>query len=171
MKYAVVEREHKFVVLSSPDPSLVVRTLEIEDRYLQGTRLRLRRVLEDGTEVLKLGQKVRLDEHDPSALAHTTLYLDPAEFDALSSLPGDRLRKTRRHVPIDGAHVLAVDTFHDALDGLVLAELDRGADRVLPATLPHGLGPDVTHDERFTGAALARTDGETLHALLATLGL
>jgi CYTH domain-containing protein len=104
-------------------------------------------------------------------LAHTTLYLDAAEFDSLSSLPGDRLRKTRRHVPIDGAHALAVDTFHDALDGLVLAELDLGADRVLPATLPHGLGPDVTHDERFTGSALARTDGETLHALLATLGL
>ena len=34
-----------------------------------------------------------------------------------------------------------------------------------------GLGPDVTQDERFTGAELARTDGETMHALLATLGL
>ena len=43
-------------------------------------------------------------------------------------------------------------------------ELDLGADRVLPPTLPHGLGPDVTQDERFTGASLARTDGETLHA-------
>jgi CYTH domain-containing protein len=171
MKYAVVEREHRFVVLTPHDPSLVVRTLEIDDRYLHGTRLRLRRVQEGADVVLKLGHKVRFDAHDPAALAHTTLYLEPAEYDVVAALPADRLRKTRRHVPLDGAHVLAVDTFHDALDGLVLAELDLGADRVLPGTLPHGLGPDVTQDERFTGAELARTDGETMHALLATLGL
>ena len=67
--------------------------------------------------------------------------------------------------------MLAVDTFHGELDGLVLAELDLGADRVLPPALPHGLGPDVTHDERFTGAALARTDAAGLRALLAALGL
>ncbi len=172
MKYAVVEREHRFVVLTAPDPSLAVRTLEIDDRYLHGTRLRLRRVREAGApDVLKLGQKVRFEEHDPAALAHTTIYLDAAEYDALSALPGDRVVKTRHHVPLDVGHVLAVDRFHGALDGLVLAELDLGADRVLPPTLPHGLGPDVTQDERFTGAALARTDGETLHALLASLGL
>lgn len=172
MKYAVVEREHRFVVLTAPAGSLVVRTLEIDDRYLRGTRLRLRRVREQGhPDVLKLGQKLRFDEHDPSALAHTTLYLDEAEFEALSTLPADRLAKTRRHVPLEGGHVLAVDTFHGPLDGLVLAELDLGPDRALPPKLPHGLGPDVTHDERFTGAALARTDGETLHALLTTLGV
>jgi CYTH domain-containing protein len=172
MKYAVVEREHRFVVLTPPAPSLVVRTLEIDDRYLHGTRLRLRRVREAGRpDVLKLGQKLRFDERDPSGLAHTTLYLDAAEFDALRALPGDPLVKTRRHVPLDDGHVLAVDTFHGPLDGLVLAELDLGSDRALPPTLPHGLGPDVTHDERFTGAALARTDGETLHALLTTLGV
>lgn len=172
MKYAVVEREHRFVVLTAPDPSLAVRVLEIEDVYLRGTRLRVRRVREAGApEVLKLGQKVRFDEHDPAALAHTTIYLDGSEFDALAALPGDRVSKTRQHVPLEDGHVLAVDRFHGPLDGLVLAELDLGADRVLPATLPHGLGPDVTHDERFTGAALARTDGETLHALLVSLGL
>jgi CYTH domain-containing protein len=172
MKYAVVEREHRYVVLTPPAPSLAVRTLQIDDRYLRGTRLRLRRVREDGLpDVLKLGQKVRFDQHDPSALAHTTLYLDDAEHAALASLPADTLRKTRRHVPLDGAHLLAVDSFHDRLDGLVLAELDLGADRVLPPAMPHGLGPDVTHDERFTGAALAATDGETLHALLTSLGL
>jgi CYTH domain-containing protein len=172
MKYAVLEREHRFVVLTAPAPSLSVRTLEVEDRYLQGTRLRLRRVRESGQpDVLKLGQKIRFDEHDPSTLAHTTLYLDAGEYDVLAALPADTVTKTRHHVPLDGGHVLAVDRFHAALDGLVLAELDLGADRVLPPTLPHGLGPDVTHDERFSGATLARTDGETLHALLASLGL
>src|SRR5690349_11823117 len=106
MKYAVVEREHRYVVLTAPAPSLAVRTLHIDDRYLHGTRLRLRRVEEDGEpDVLKLGQKVRFDAHDPSALAHTTLYLDEGEYHTLVALPADRLRKTRRHVPLDGAHV------------------------------------------------------------------
>ena len=172
MKYAVVEREHRFVVLTAPDPSLVVRTLEIDDRYLRGTRLRLRRVREAGaTDVLKLGHKVRFDEHDPSSLgAHHALPRRRRVRGARAAArrpPG----KTRHHVPLDVGHVLAVDRFHGALDGLLLAELDLGADRVLPATLPHGLGPDVTHDERFTGASLARTDAGSLHTLLSTLGL
>ena len=171
MKYAVVEREHRFVVLTAPDPTLSARTLEIDDRYVRGTRLRLRRVREAGADdLLKLGQKRRFDEHDPSALAHTTLYLDDPEYALLAALPADTLSKTRHHVPLEGGHVLAIDTFHGPLDGLVLAELDLGADRVLPAALPHGLGPDVTYDERFTGAALARTDSGTLRDLLAALG-
>ena len=154
MKYAVVEREHRFVVLTAPDPSLVVRTLEIDDRYLHGTRLRLRRVREAGApDVLKLGQKVRFEEHDPAALAHTTIYLDAAEYDALCALPGDRVVKTRHHVPLDVGHVLAVDRFHGALDGLVLAELDLGADRVLPT---HAAARARSRTSRRTSASPAR---------------
>ena len=58
LKYAVVERERRYLLEALPDlPG--ARVLRITDRYLDGTRLRLRRVDEDGCAVvLKLGQKV-----------------------------------------------------------------------------------------------------------------
>ena len=110
LKYAVVERERRYLLEALPDlPG--ARVLRITDRYLDGTRLRLRRVDEDGCAVvLKLGQKVPV----PDGIAHTTTYLSEAEFALLSQLPGRPLEKTR-HLH-DG---WAVDVHPD---GLVLAE-------------------------------------------------
>jgi CYTH domain-containing protein len=120
--------------------------------------LRLREVTEtDGTVVRKLGHKVRLGV-DAREVACTSLYLDDAEWAALCALPGDVLTKLRVFVP-HGELTVALDVFEPPYDGLVLAEIDSG-DR------PDG-GPDtlsgrfdvvreVTDDEAFTGAALAR---------------
>ena len=63
--------------------------------------------------------------------------------------------------------MFAVDEFAGALSGLVLAETelaDPGAGRPGPAAVAHSgpdalppwLGREVTSDERYTGAALAR---------------
>lgn len=61
LTYAVVERERRFLLRRLPDG--VVRTSAIIDRYLLGTRLRLREVVgDDGHVVRKLGHKVRLGE-------------------------------------------------------------------------------------------------------------
>jgi hypothetical protein len=42
-KYARVERERRFLLAKPPAPSTVTATRVITDRYLVGTRLRLRR--------------------------------------------------------------------------------------------------------------------------------
>ena len=58
----------------------------ILDRYVAGTRLRLREVRgEDGTVTRKLGQKVRLSD-GPAEVACTNLYLDDSEWAALAAL-------------------------------------------------------------------------------------
>src|SRR6188472_3542799 len=62
LKYAVVERERRWLLTIMPD-DLVGEMVLIRDRYLTGTRLRLREITdEEGSRVLKLGHKVRLDE-------------------------------------------------------------------------------------------------------------
>ena len=95
LKYAVVERERRFLVLSIPDG--VVDVQLIVDRYVDGTRLRLREVRRpDGTVVRKLGHKVRLGD-GPAEVACTNLYLDDEEWRVLRALPARELRK-RRHV-------------------------------------------------------------------------
>ena len=149
LKYAVVERERRFLVERIPDG--VTRVSQITDRYLEGTRLRLREVVDgNGTVTRKLGHKVRLTD-GPDEVACTSVYLDDAEWGTLIRLPARTLRKTRHVVARDGVRV-AVDRFED---GTLLAEIDDG-DRP-PVELPGWLDVirDVSHDERWTGAQLA----------------
>ena len=150
LKYAVVERERRFLLRSVPDGVTEVRL--VTDHYLTGTRLRLREVThEDGRVVRKLGHKVRLGP-DPAEVACTNAYLDDDEWATLNALPSRTLHKRRRLVRRDGLTV-AVDELED---GTLLAEIDDGDDA--PAPVPDWLDvlADVSADERWTGAALAR---------------
>ncbi|GAB3198098.1 hypothetical protein GCM10027062_11480 [Nocardioides hungaricus] len=149
MKYAVVESERRFLVASLP--AEVERTTEIVDRYVVGTRLRLREVVEpDGTVVRKLGHKVRLTD-GPQRIACTSVYLDEVEWAVLTELPARELRKKRHHVHADGVHV-AVD---ELPDGTLLAEIDGGDQPVAAAPSWLDVVREVTDDENWTGAELA----------------
>jgi hypothetical protein len=149
MKYAVVESERRFLLGSLPTG--VDRIAEISDRYVTGTRIRLREVTEaDGHVVRKLGHKVRLGD-GPQRIACTSIYLDDAEWAALAVLPATVLRKRRHHLRLDGRHV-AVD---ELPDGTLLAEIDGGDQPV--TEVPAGLDVlrEVTEDEAWTGQALS----------------
>lgn len=152
MKYAHVETERRFLLATLPDGWS--QAVSIEDRYLHGTRLRLR-VTTSGDEVVrKLGQKIRLD--GARAIAHTTLYLDEGEYAVLATLPAAVLTKTRHLYP-DGT---AVDVH---ADGTVIAEVDGGTGTPeLPAWL--SVVREVTDDEELTGAGLAHRAPTTLEA-------
>jgi CYTH domain-containing protein len=138
----------------------------IVDRYVRGTRLRLREVGEGDDAVLKLGHKVRPDEADPRLVLHTTIYLTRPEFDLLATLPADLLTKQRAWLPAHGGGRIAVDTFEGALAGLVLAEVEP-ADAGTPFDPPSWVVAEVSSDERFTGGRLATTTRGELHAALA----
>jgi CYTH domain-containing protein len=150
LKYAVVERERRFLLGSLPTG--VRDRKEIVDRYIAGTRMRLREVRSsDGSVVRKLGHKVRLDT-GPAQIACTNFYLDQQEWDVLIDLPARVLRKTRHVVRRDGVTV-AIDELED---GTLLAEIDDGdhPSGLVPAWLD--VVEEVSDDERWTGASLAR---------------
>ncbi|HUD70141.1 MAG TPA: hypothetical protein VMQ40_07870 [Acidimicrobiales bacterium] len=154
-KYAQLEDEQRFVVPGLPEGSHAPRT--IEDRYVLGTRLRVRVVTDDATGVVvaKLGNKVRRSPSHPSAVWHTTMYLDDAELDILSNLNARGIAK-RRWTVAGGC----ADEFLGPLLGLFLFEGQR------PVVAP-GPAVEVTDDERFTGGALASLDPEQALALVA----
>lgn len=168
LKYARVERERRWLLASPPlAPCDVVA---ITDRYLPGSRLRLRETVSATGEVVrKLGHKVRLSD-GPQEVACTSLYLDDAEWALLCSLEAHLLVKERRRMVVDGVTV-AVDVFGGRCAGLVLAEIDRGdgAD----TGLPEGLGAvaEVTADERFTGGLLSASSRAALLSALEEYGL
>jgi hypothetical protein len=126
--------------------------MEIVDRYVTGTRLRLREVRAgDGAVIRKLGHKVRLAE-GPAEVACTNLYLNDDEWAVLGALPAKLLRKRRHLVNRDGLSV-AVDEHED---GSLVAEIDDG-DHPSPF-VPDWLDVvhDVSKDEAWTGVRLAR---------------
>lgn len=150
LKYAVVERERRFLVRSLPDG--IVEVLDIVDRYVVGTRLRLRVVTSaEGSVIRKLTQKVRLGD-GAAAVACTNVYLDEAEWVLLEALPARSLAKRRHVVERDGLRVL-VD---EHADGSLVAEIDDADGE--PTPLPPWLEiiQDVSGDEGWTGIALAR---------------
>ncbi|GIG19771.1 hypothetical protein Cch01nite_04950 [Cellulomonas chitinilytica] len=96
--YARTERERRFLCAAPPPTADVVRRRLIVDRYLDGTRLRLRRVEEldaSGPPVHKLTQKL------PGVPwgELTTIYVSEHEFALLSELPAATLVKERSVVP------------------------------------------------------------------------
>ena len=148
LKYAKVERERRWLLDGPPPFPDDAEQRRIVDRYVTGTRLRLRETTAaDGAVVRKLGHKVRIGE-GAHEVAHTSIYLDDAEWDLLAALPARTLTKTRTLVPIAAGHV-AVDVH---ADGRVVAEIDGEGELPGDWTVVR----EVTDDEAYTGGALAR---------------
>jgi hypothetical protein len=141
----------------------------IEDRYLVGTRIRLRRMTDleasEDRAIFKLTQKIPTATGAPGLI--TTMYLSSAEYAALLDIPAHILRKIRSHFPS-----LGVDAFEGPLHGLVLAEaeFDSAAEQA-NFSLPADAVAEVTEDVRFTGGALATTGAEETKVLLAEFGI
>lgn len=149
-KYAVVERERRFLVSCIPDGVSDVK--EIIDRYVDGTRLRLREVIQpDGVTIRKLSHKVRLAD-GPAEVACTNFYLTDNEWAVLRTLPAHVLRKHRHMVHRDGL-IVAVDEHED---GTLVAEIDDGDSA--PSNVPAWLNviKDVSASEEWTGGQLAQ---------------
>ncbi|NMO89057.1 hypothetical protein [Actinomycetospora sp. TBRC 11914] len=164
-QYAKVELERRFLMSRVPGES--VGRVGLLDRYIRGTRLRLRRQQgDDGSVFLKLSQKVPRPDGRPGLI--TTMYLDEAEYAALAELPADVLRKVRLSVPPFG-----VDLFAGPLRGLVIGEVefDDEAARDAFTPPPDAVTREITGDPRLVCAALAGADAGRIAAALAAAGL
>ena len=136
-KYARVEIERRFLLAGVPQGADVGAVDEIHDRYLDGTRLRLRRMARvGGATQLKLTQKLPEPDGGARQGALTTLYLSEAEHAAVARLPAAELRKSRLSIAPYG-----VDVFHGELEGLYLAEAEFTTMEDAAALVPAALLP------------------------------
>ena len=170
-KYARPELERRFLLAKLP-PGEPTRRFRIEDRYLTGTRLRLRRMTEvdDAGHDLapatcKLAQKVPSADGSPGLI--TNIYLSPAEFDALAVVPARSLQKVRSSYAPYG-----VDVFEGALAGLVLVEVEFDTPTEMAAFWPAlDVVAEVTGDVRFTGGRFIEMTRIDVRELLAEFGI
>jgi CYTH domain-containing protein len=169
-KYARIERERRFLLAGPPPAAALTARRRITDRYLPGTRLRLRRVdWDDGSRPaeFKFTQKVPAGRPGHVRGLITNTYLSAAEYELLASLPAVLLCKSRFSMA-----PLVVDIFEPPLHGLVLAEAEFGTDAAaLSLAAPAGVVAEVTDDARFSGGSLAQTSRDDLLAWLAGYGV
>lgn len=170
LKYARLERERRFLLNTVPDAK-VVRTVRIADRYLIGTRLRLRQMAERSSDNTLVGMEYKLTQKVPAADGGpgliTTVYLDAAEHAALMQVPAAVLDKTRLSIP-----PLGVDVFDGQLAGLILAEAEFDDDESMTRFVaPPDSVAEVTHDRCLTGGRLADTTRPELAAVLGGYGV
>jgi CYTH domain-containing protein len=171
-KYSRIEYERRFLVRATAAWRGAVRpgSKRIEDKYLHGTRLRLRAVTDTASNerTLKLTKK----SDSPSVYFRTIsrILLSNDELRVFDALPGDRLTKTRHHV-LHLDRVFAVDVFDGLLEGLILCEVEASSlDDVMCTSPPAFVHCEVTEDPFFSGANLSRLARDDLLAKLASLG-
>jgi CYTH domain-containing protein len=158
LKYARPELERRWRVDPALRPPVEgVDFVVIEDRYLTGTRLRLRRITRrDGWTACKLTKKYETER--PEARPIVTTYLTEAEYALFAALPAHAMHKRRYHFPIEGRY-WSLDLFEDSLEGLALVEVEVPDEAALAALVPPPWATkEVTHDVRYQCGALAQSN-------------
>lgn len=171
-RYTRVEYERRFLVSPRAEWRAFVEPYSktLTDTYLTHTRLRLRSLADSDSarRVFKLTKKFGSDS--PYFQTISSLSLTAAEFEVLSGLDGERLRKVR-HYDRRGDHVFSIDEFRDELEGLVLCEVEaRDLDELMRIHPPEYAEVEVTEDPFFTGGNLCRTGRAELQRKLAASG-
>lgn len=150
-KYTLIERERRWLVNQNQRPDLGdLDYVLIEDRYITGTRIRLRRMTDSktGQSTLKLTKKYECS--DPLARPIVTAYLTEQEFEVFAKLDARSLAKKRYSIA-----GFSVDQFDGALDGLELVEIERSDDQILRDLHPPvWAAAEVSIDLRYQGGTL-----------------
>ncbi len=135
-KYAHLELERRWLVDTAKRPSLgdAPMTL-IEDRYIDGTRLRLRRMSRPDIGEVKCKLTKKYESADPAARPIVTSYLTESEYQVLLDLPVRLLVKRRYRVPL-GGRLWSVDLFEGPLAGLEAIECEAEDQAALAALAP-----------------------------------
>jgi CYTH domain-containing protein len=153
-RYSILEVERRWLV----DPTVVGELANapyrlFEDLYVDGSRLRLRKITEpNGNALYKFGRKY--GKRSPLSEPITTLYLTEEEYRRLACLPG--ITASKHRYAIAGG---SLDVYQRPRYGLMIFELEfkdeATAERYQP---PHFVTREITGDSTFSGFSLAQAD-------------
>ncbi|MFN2509919.1 MAG: hypothetical protein ABR568_00585 [Pyrinomonadaceae bacterium] len=164
-KYARLERERRYLLQDLPEGlTRADPHLQITDNYITGTRLRLRKVRDPGTNkwTVKLTQKFAPNPADLSRTIITNTYLNAAEHQVLSIFEGNEIRKNRYPFEWEGRK-FTIDMFLGDLFGLILTEVSFETDAELDIfTTPPFAIAEVTNNEMFGGGKLSELTFEDI---------
>jgi CYTH domain-containing protein len=152
-KYSAVEIERRWLVhLPQVGPLATLLRREIEDLYIAGTRMRLRKVrAESETVIFKLGKKY--GKGNGLSEQVVSVYLTEEEFNVMAAMPGAAVKKSR--YTIAGG---ALDVYQNPNSGFAVFEVEFESETAaINYTPPSFTSQEITHDTKYSGYALSQT--------------
>lgn len=160
-KYAKTEWERRFLLKERPAQPMHAAKKKIIDKYLHGSRLRLRKTLDGNTTVYKLTKKLQLKAGHRASHWISTIYLDEGEYALFFALPGDFLEKTRYRIARRGGPPIAVDEIKIGKESLWMAEVEFNEAKTMEEyEFPFEFEREITDEEEFAGNAMAKKFNE-----------
>lgn len=148
-KYSIPEIERRWTVSRANLPDLThVPKVTINDKYLTGSRLRLRAIYNGAGIQHKLGKKYG----DRIGLSEsiTNIYLSPSEYAILNRADGLEVTKTRYRLKGGSLDIYPGD------DRPILFSVEfRNEKDAINYEPPEFVQDEVTHDHNYTGFTLA----------------
>ena len=167
-KYTRVEFERRFLVSPDSDWQGHIQPYSklLQDRYISGTRLRLREMidLDSGRKLIKPTKKEASET--PYFRRISRILLASDEFKVFAELDAFEIKKTRYYCTSFGS-VFSIDVFTGELEGLILAEAEaESLDELMLIEPPPFVRCEVTENAFFDGGNLCRVSCEELSLTL-----
>jgi len=163
LKYALIERERKFLIQPNQDLIKKLPFKTITDHYINNTFLRFRKVKDELGFVYKLTKKVPTDSFDK--LLITTIYLSDTEYEILNSFHSVLIEKIR-YIKKAGGFMIGIDIYIKGSDVLWMAEIEFDSDEDMTSfKMPLKHIKEVTGNPDFSGYELAKRFGIVKKAL------
>ena len=171
MKYSRVEYARIFLVATDAVWKQFVEpySKRHEDKYLNGTRLRLRILTDSDSDrqLIKLTKKYESDS--PYFRQIITTILTPEEYRVFDALEGNRVEKVRFYHHYKN-RIFSIDVFENELSNLLICETEQETlEDLMSAEPPPYIHFEVTEDHFFTGANLSQTTRADLSRKLSSL--
>lgn len=153
-KYALIERERKFVI--SPDHVNIsgLPYKHITDHYILNTAIRFRLVKDDNGTTYKLTKKVSLNTIGEQQI--TTIYLSREEYLLLNNFECVAVEKTR-YLIAAGHLIIGLDKYTNLSEELWIAEIEFNTQEEMNNfQMPLTYLREVTASAEFNGFELAK---------------
>ena len=157
MKYGKYEYERIYLLQSNCLRGKRVKGIKkIRDKYIKGTKLRLREVVENNETKYKFTRKERLNPSKVGVLKINTLYLTKSEYDRINVLEGFEVEKERQMLQIDQIRI-GVDRIMLNNKNLFIAEVEFDTELEMNSfTMPLQIIKEITGDQKYSGYEIAK---------------
>lgn len=148
---AHMEIERKFIPKWLPEHLEQYAYHEIEQGYLcTNPAIRIRKTDDAYFLTYKSSGMMAHLEHE--------MPLSPEAYQHLrQKADGILITKRRYLIPLDDAHTIELDIFHDRLEGITLAEVEfASVEEADSFTPPDWFGEDVTYDSRYHNSEMSK---------------
>lgn len=170
-KTAQLELHRLFLIDALPEPlSLASSHLQILDRYIEGTRMRLRRVRDPSSNQSTWILQQRFVSLNGSETRLAEIHLNAQEYALFERFGGPEIRKNRYFHEFDRVG-MAFDLYLGPLHGLMMARAEfETRENVDDFETPGFAIIEVTEEPFFSGENLVYKDFDEVAAAIERLG-